>query len=413
MLASALRPRLLLPFLLFVLLAYGTLTWQQVSSSGSMDRYAARTDFFQMMTGAAILHNGDAAHLYDLATQDRVQISNTSAGFLHKELLPFNHPPLLAAIFAPIYGGLGLGGSFLVWSVTNLLLLFLIYQLYCSLPLLQRLSRANLILYCLATLTYYPLFTTFLLGQTSLLLLLGLSLAYYWFIRGNEFVAGASLGLLLFKPQLLPLFLLVIVFMRRWQAVKGFAVATLAFYLLAVPAAGFDWPLGYATILLKTSNWPSLAVVNPFIMQSWRGLTSNLFGIGPANNIAFLLLAAATVALLLWLWQRTGWHPQSERWPLLFAATVIGAVLTSYHLLPHDLTVLLLPGLILAAHMRGLADGQRDRWTVVLLLGWLLPLARLAGYATLPLSLLPMLAALGLLIHELRQPTAQPQPLPG
>lgn len=401
---TVLRPHLLIPLLAAMLLVYAVLWRQQIAASGSLDRYAARTDFYPTLVAAAIINIGEGYSIYDLDQQWRSQAAMLPPGLTQLEVLPFIQGPLLATLFAPIYPMLGLGGSFIVLLLLNLFLLAAsLWLLHQSLPSLHNASPTAKGLTLLAAVSYYPLFTTLLLGQVSILLLFSLSLSFYCLRRRQNWEAGAALAILLLKPQLLALLLLLLLLGRCWRVLGGLIVAGLGSYLLCAISLGFGWPVSYVEVLLRISTSPNLTIISPYAMQSWRGLTANLFG-ESGLGLAFLtLLALATLALLLLIWRSMGWQPTTEHWPLAYAATVIAVVLTSYHLLPHDLTLLLLPGLVLADYVFSMKVTNRDWWLAVLLLGWLLPLARLVGYDTLPLSLLPMVGALLLIADEVRQ----------
>jgi hypothetical protein len=171
-----------------------------------------------------------------------------------------------------------------------------------------------------------------------------------------------------------------------------------------MPLLGVDWPLRYLSMLSTIADSPQ-AGVHPEIMPNWRGLATGLFG-GWAPGLvvpAFLLLGLLTLGLVAWCAVRVpatastkpsvrsgseglaadcnldpnhnAYRPGHD---LLWALVGVSAVLTSPHLNPHDLTLLLLPAWIIAAYATsGLWQARTSAF-------WLLVLW--AGYAIIPLT---------------------------
>jgi hypothetical protein len=138
----------------------------------------------------------------------------------------------------------------------------------------------------------------------------------------------------------------------------GFAVLTVA----AMPILGIDWPIKYVSLLLGVADWQNAAAINPEIMHNWRGFFSNLFGDGGLGFVGpFMIIASIlSVVLALWAWLRSRRRFVEDvrgaqvidptRWDLLWAVTVIVAVLISPHLNPHDLALLIFPAWIAGAY---------------------------------------------------------------
>ncbi len=407
MITPALLGRLARVVLISTIAAYLLLGIRGVQDKGGLSGYIAASDFRQTITVAAVIAQGDGSLTYDLATQQRVQMQIVSP---YTTLMPFIYPPLLAILFAPAYNLLGATGMTVVWLLVSLSLLIL------SLLLLRRaLPQPPQPFFTsfpvLLILSSYPVFAIFLLGQISMVALLGLALSYYYLRRGREGLAGLALALVLLKFQLLPALLLVLLFKRRWRMLASFAAASGGFYLFAAIFIGFGWPLAYLNTLQAQNGWPNIILAKPQLMQSWYGLTFTLFANQTVAMVAFGLLVLLTVGLLLWLWQRLPWQPEGVQWSLGWAATLVAALLITPYLHPHDLVVLALPALIVGdGRVRALLETNIWRGLVAVLLGiWLvIPL----GYGGLPITV-PLLALTLLLLTRAVQPAAQPQPLPG
>lgn len=372
-------------YLPLTLLILYPLNWAlSISQNGGLEGVARISDFVSTLTGARIISEGNGAQLYDLAVQREAQVRVRAPLFTVDEgqILPYNHLPFEALLIAPIID-LPYSVAFVFWTLLNAVALGLaLFTMQRVLPI----NRAVLFIALLAFVSYQPLFRAFILGQNSPLVLLGLCGTYAALRRGREGWAGASLLLVALKPQMLPLVGLLLLLERRWKTLAIFAALLVALCVAVMPVLGPAWPLDYARLLVGVANWNEAAAIDPTIMHNWRGLAANLFG-GWAPALVtplFALLSLASVALFIWAWPRSRSIVEAAPNPtaigrrdLLWALTVIVALLTSLHVNPHDLTLLLLPAWIVAAHATRLwPTAPSRRWLTLL---W-------AGYAILPIT---------------------------
>jgi Glycosyltransferase family 87 len=88
------------------------------------------------------------------------------------------------------------------------------------------------------------------LGQNAPLALLFTMLAIAAFVRGDDLLLGASVGLLLYKPSdAVPLIFLLFI-SKQWRSLGVVALCGAAWYLLSVAAANdWLWPIPYAHML--------------------------------------------------------------------------------------------------------------------------------------------------------------------
>jgi hypothetical protein len=348
------------------------------------------TDFKSTLTGALVIRDGHGSLLYDLDTQLDAQ-NRVLAPYVppigRESILPYNHLPFEALLVAPLMG-LPYSAIFLLWTLLMALALGL------SLWIMQRvlpMPRAALLVAVLAAVTYQPLFRSFVLGQNSPLVLLGLCGTYAALKRERAEWAGASMLLVALKPQILPVVGLMLLLERRWRALSVFVGLLAALCLAAMLVLGPGWPLQYAQLLLGVANWGNTGAIDPAIMHNWRGFATNLFAAWAPGLVTpiFALLALSSVALLVWAWLRSGPEPRSiavdpapaaqmTQQDLLWALAGVVAVLTSLHLNPHDLTLLIFPAWIAAAHALSTApqSPQSRRWLYII---WV-------AYAWIPLT---------------------------
>ncbi len=291
---------------------------------------------------------GDQLYNYELQKAYVYQFSQ-----VRSQPLSFNHVPFELIVFLPL-AGLSYPMAFLAWAAVNVLILFWVAKLlqpHCS-------SLVRQIPVFLALLLFYPIAVTLMQGQDSILLLLILCLTYVLLKRGAEDPAGAVLALGLFKLQLvLPVFA-VAALGKRSKLCRGFMVTAVILGLVSVYMVG-PRGLGLYVDLLRQQNqgltdrsvqerW----YIFPSNMPNLRGLLQSWF-LGVVServlNLGILLLSG-----LLVLWTGRQWmreRDSSAALDLQFSLAVIVAVLVSFHLYTHDLSVVVLPVLLVGEHV--------------------------------------------------------------
>jgi hypothetical protein len=98
-------------------------------------------------------------------------------------------------------------------------------------------------------------------------------------------------------------------------------------------------------------------------LSSWLGIWRLLLAGRPLGEVQMAAAIASLVTLIPLAWALRGpLEPTAEGFPLQFAALVLATVLISPHLLAYDLTLLLLPMLLVAvSHPIRTRGGARDR----------------------------------------------------
>lgn len=368
-----------------------------VRTPGGFDKMVRQADFISNLTGAQVLHNGNGLNLYDLSVQHAAQVGlmQPYIALAPGDLLPYNHLPFEALFTTPLIGILPATAIFLLWDVAMLAALALFFRvMQRTLPL----PGGVLLFSILAFVSYGPVTRTFLLGQDTPLVLLGLCLVYALCKRNMDAWAGVALVLVALKPQILPVICLLLLLQGRWRTLVLFAGVLLGLCVGVMPVLGIGWPWQYAQLLLGVANWQNAGAIDPSIMHNWRGFATNLLS-GWAPGLitpSFLLLTLLSSALLVWVWYRTrgngnGNAPATQSaqaialvlsYDLLWAVAGVIAVLTSLHLNPHDLMLLLFPAWIVAAYAfsRLWAARASVLWMAILWAGYLL------YQATMPLA---------------------------
>jgi hypothetical protein len=302
-----------------------------------------RYDFRGIYTAGYMVRAGDGARLYDPVAQARAE----QAVFGRPGLMVIVHPPFEALFFAPL-AALSYRTAYLLWGLINILLWMW----------LARLARAfaprpqQTFQYLLLCFAFFPLWINLLQGQTTLILLLLYSFVYLNLERGRDFRAGVLLGLGLFRFQLVLPFALICLVRRKWRMMTGFAAAALALVALSLVAVGPSGTISYVKLLLQVAREPArpaFAAILPSHMPTVRGVLSAVTA-GRADPKA-IFAAALFISLLLILGAAEPWRGRGrlEGTPFLnlsFASALAVTLLTAFHLLEHDLSLLLLPILL-------------------------------------------------------------------
>lgn len=297
-------------------------------------------DFSIFYTAGTILHRGNANHLYDSALQFRVQQEFASQVYIRQGALPYNHPPFEALLFLPL-ALFSYPVAYAAWDFLNLAIL-------AALPLLLRphvplLQRGSVVFWWLAELAFFPTFIALLQGQDSLLLLLLFSLAYVALKKNQEFAAGCWLGLGLFRFHLVLPLVLILLLNKKGKALFGFLVSAVSLGLISLAVVGWREALSYPGYVWKVENSTGSAASLLSAMPNLRGLTHTILPWTPRVAVAVSIVSAIVL-----LWAAFQWN--DRRLELSFSLASVATILVSYHVLAHDLCLLLPPLALLADH---------------------------------------------------------------
>ena len=362
-------------------------------------------DFVSFYAAGQIVHDGRAAELFQRQIQGEYQSRICGRAFP----LLFYHPPFESLLFVPL-ASVSYRSAYRVWTFANLALIFAAaWALRALLGTVERLGfRIALVAACLP-----PFFVTVVQGQDSLLLLLIYSGVFVELKQRRELRAGCLLALGLFRPQLVIPFVVPFLLKRRWKFVAGFAVV--ASMLAAVSVGLVGWHgLAHWLGLIKAENvglagGATLAErsVHPTAMANLRGLLSAaLLTRIPefwVNAVSLGVSALLFIGILL-LWKGE-LDPLSRRFDRIVAATVTGILLISYHLYPHDLSLILLPLALSFSAIERAPQQTRSGGNALVAASLLLPLAFLyalsSGQRSLFVLSLPLLLILAFIWLDL------------
>ncbi len=364
--------------------------WGVLSMAGEKGwpRYLEGADIRPYYTGGAVVLHGQGTQLYDLATQWKWQRHFFPGLSAPSQLLPFLAPPFVAAPMA-ILASFPVRTAFLVWLGINWVLLS-VFVMSVVEALKPRGGRAQMVALVLCV-TCAPIFVTLLQGQWAIVLALSSLFSWRALREKRDFAGGLWLALWLFKPQLLLFPLAVLAWKLRGRALGGFALGATALLAVSLAIVGAGGLGKYARLLGEASSWQGKYGVNQTAMFTWRGLLAN-FHATALWWPGVLLIGAA----LVWVWRgvwtqeassstrlasETTGEPTGAQTPksdaqtfeaqkfdtqtfdtqafdARWAMTLLAALFCSPYLYYHDLTLLLVPLLLMALSARASVLGR-------------------------------------------------------
>lgn len=300
-------------------------------------------DYIAFHTAGRMVLQGEAPRLYDRAEVTARQWEAT-AGRIPRLYDPLRNPPFFALLFVPL-AALDLVPSYAAWTLLSLGCLALAGWLAVSVgPGLRSRWRGLLVI----TAGFAPVYLGLVGGQNSTLALLLYVLIYRALLLGRTGEAAAWAALGLYKPQLFILFPVVFLAGRQWRALGVYAIVAVVLGLVSLGMVGADGLLAWTGVLFSNNLEGGIVQQQGPRMHSLKALLDLLMPASPAVALALsatLSGALATVIARVWH-SREAWHP--ERLPIAYSLTVIGGLLVNPHLFDYDMTLLLLPGVILA-----------------------------------------------------------------
>src|ERR1019366_3433134 len=200
---------------------------------------ACRPPFdFGAFYAAAQLYQHNPGHLlYNLQLQLETQQKMFPAGdgVGPRQFLPFNHLPYELVLWLPLTK-LPFHLAFWLWRVENLGLLVLTSWLFVQTIDVRR-DVKTVMLICLA---FFPVPWCLLMGQDTLVILALYAVCLWCLKRERQFLAGAALGLCLFKFQLVLPIIGIMLLRRSWRVVAGFASSATMGLAVSTAMVGYD-----------------------------------------------------------------------------------------------------------------------------------------------------------------------------
>ena len=325
-------------------------------------------DFLQEWIGATVLSGDQPGRLYDTQYVDSMQHDPQVVGFEWpaSSYFPMVYPPFYYSILRPMAAldyatasKLWLGLSALAFSVCG----WLMFRFYPS-------CRAYIFVYVLAAVFYVPFLNSLIMGQKSVFLLLILLGTFLLLRHQRPFPAGLVFGLIVFKPHLGLVIGLAMLAKRQWAFAAG-AVS------VVVSLVAYSWFfqdglfIDYLNVVSQMNNYlQTLGYQLEDAHSLWGAVTLTFHAQPPWLSKVFTLLLSVVIVVLLW---RVVGEPvafNSDAFARQFSAMVVATALLSPHFHGYDLTILLLPFLLILSttNLTRWRDMRDERGIIILVL---------------------------------------------
>lgn len=335
------RSQLVAALLLAMAIANGIEFWQQRTRI-----LAGYGDFSAFYTAGLMVRRGEGRLLYDGHEQWRFQQEFAPNVNIRKGPMPFVRPPFEALAFVPL-AYFSYPVAFAIWSLAKVVLLWLTARVLPRPDPFTRIYPSWLeVVLCVGL---FPVFLDLFQGQDAILLLLIVAAALNRMQSGKDVAAGVILALGLFKFHLVVPVVLMIWLAGRARILAGFLPGTAALVALSCAISGASVLSTYPVYLLNLNRATGVGVVTAQSMPNLRGLLTAFLGRAPyPGPIHWLLLPAAVAAIVL---TARLWRPlMNTGFPGLalgYSLALLVAILTSYYAYSYDMTLLIIPLLLL------------------------------------------------------------------
>jgi hypothetical protein len=311
-------------------------------------------DFLQDWVGGKIASIPQERRLlYPSQYANQIQHSGL-VGFAwpQEKYFPMVYPPYYYWLVSP-FSYMPYRWSAIIWAVFSTALFVLAgWLLYLSHPPLRNHPWP----FMFAMTAFVPWIIALNMGQKSTLLLLLFVGTYGLFAQGQKFLAGMVFGLVAIKPQLgIVIGLAMLLNYKSWSFVAGAAVTVIGLLVLAV-CLDDGWIGHYQNVVRSMGDYTS---TGGYQLHDSHSLVGGLKLALPSSLASWgyplaLVLGAAVVLLVTWFASFTS-NSRSclEQVALPFSNLVFATVLISPHLYTYDLTILLLPIVLVVSTIKG------------------------------------------------------------
>jgi Glycosyltransferase family 87 len=303
-------------------------------------------DFANLYASALIVRQGEGDRLYDITKQREVQSLIFSRVESRQEALPFLHLAYETLIYVPLTY-LSYPAAVSVWVCLNFALLI---AFSVVMPRFLPYARSALpITWILPIIGYFPVLLTLIQGQEGVLLLCLYTLAFVCFRTGKHTLAGCMLALALFKFHLVIPLVIVFLVYRQWKFIAGFFAASFFPVIISLYIVGLRGSLDYLQLLARFGKTQENTgggfafEIQPSKMPNLRGVLFSLFRSELPEVYVVALVVLTTLCLLAW----SATVSRRATIDVRFALATMVSLSASYYLFTYDLTLAILPNLIL------------------------------------------------------------------
>ncbi len=336
-----LRGRLLVAALFWMALGNGLVLWKSRVEMGQ-----GYGDFANFYTAGVLVRRGLGAELYNPTDQWKVQQEFASEVKIRRGPMRYMRPPFEALLLS-VFAAWPYATALLLW--TALKLAFLSAIPFVVVPggfWKERFPRWATVVLVLGT---FPEFMDLLMGQDAALLAFLFAISFWQLATDRDTSAGFTLGLALFKFQLVIPFVVMLWIGGRKRVWPGFAMSGFAVLAISAVIVGWKGLLKYPGYLLALNQATGVGIV-PESQINLRGLFTLIVGRLSSPERIYWVLAPFALGAIVYtglIWRKAGGRSSSLAEG--FGLATIVALVTSYYTNDYDLLLLIVPLLAMRA----------------------------------------------------------------
>lgn len=335
------RNRYIAVFLLAMAVVHGFEFWQQRTRI-----FAGYGDFSALYTSGLLLRRGEGSSLYDRQKQWEVQQQFALNVDIRQGPMPFIRPPFEALVFLPL-AFFSYRAALMIWVVGNVILLWLTLKVLPQPP--PFISAYSPGLQVVLLFGFFPVFLDLFQAQDAIVLLFILASALNRMAASKDLAAGAIMSLGLFKFHLVIPIVVIIWLAGRVRVLAGFVPTTAVLVVLSGLISGWGVLKSYPAYLLSLNQASGGGMVKAQSMPNLRGLLTAFLGRVPYPGRIHWLLLPIAIAAIVFTARR--WRPAVNKGyrglALGYCLALVVAILTSYYAYPYDMTLLVIPLVLL------------------------------------------------------------------
>ena len=320
-------------------------------------------DFTSMYTAGKMVREGKRTEIFDEKAEWDTQRQFAKAAILRKKSWPYVHAPFEAVLFVP-FGSFPYMTAYFLFIAANTVMVALVYVLLKRhFPIL---TQYSVLAWIAVVFCYFPAFFTILEGQDSLVLLLLYGLVLVAMKKNSWFIAGIWLALGLFRFHLVLPFVLIMFLIKKWRLLAGFILGGAVVAGWSAVVVGWRGVWAYPGYLWWLENHGGKQILSPAANCNLRGLVDWMLDGRLSDSaingiIACISVLAIGFAVTQW---RKAEESDAAGLEFAFSISLIVSILVSYHGFMYDLTLLLIPIVVVVSRCLG-KDRHEVPWNLI------------------------------------------------
>lgn len=295
------------------------------------------TDFIAFYSAGRVAQEYGIENAYKIPLQQKVQEAILGFSLVNEQVLLYNHIPFLIPILSWIVSE-NYSVSFIIWAI------FMLATYWVGSHYLTKIfhHETNYFFIFISAILFFPFFQSLLLGQDTAILFFGIVLWMIGMHYKKDWLTAIGLTLTTVRPHLYLWFMIPLLFHNFKLGLKIIFTTSLL-VLISVILINWQGTLDFIRILQISASgtWYGMKENSMFNLI---GLLSRSLPFLPASGIRVVGWVGylAGISVTVFVWKR---HKIFDN--LLICLSIVSALFFAPHLQYHDLTLLVIPLIML------------------------------------------------------------------